>query len=67
MKREKIKKLVLSAMFVGAGIVLPLLTSQIKEIGENFVEVFWKNITYQLSVQAIGFVLFFVIIFVNLC
>ncbi len=37
MKREKIKKLVLSAMFLGAGIVLPLLTSQIKEIGDSLL------------------------------
>ena len=72
--RPKVKK----GLIIGVILVLALLTLigssfsyvmeywQIKEIGENFVEVFWKNITYQLSVQAIGFVLFFVIIFVNL-
>ena len=37
MKREKIIKLVLSAMLLGAGIVLPLLTSQIKEIGDSLL------------------------------
>ncbi len=37
MKREKIIKLVLSAMLLGVGIVLPLLTSQIKEIGDSLL------------------------------
>lgn len=39
---------------------------QIKEIGEKFLEVFWKNISYQLITQAVGFVIFFAIIYINL-
>ena len=39
---------------------------QIKEIGENFVQVFWKNITCQLATQGVGFVIFFAVIFINL-
>ncbi len=34
---QKNKKLVLSAMFLGIGLVLPLLTSQIKEIGDTLL------------------------------
>ena len=37
MENIKIKKLVLSAMFLAIGIVLPLLTSQIKEIGDTLL------------------------------
>ena len=34
---NKIKKLVLSAMFLALGMVLPLLTSQVKEIGDSLL------------------------------
>ncbi len=34
---SKIKKLVLAAMFLALGMVLPLLTSQIKEIGDSLL------------------------------
>ncbi len=37
MNKEKIKKLVLSAMFLSIGFVLPMLTSQVKEIGDTFL------------------------------
>lgn len=37
MKNSKIKKMVLSAMFLALGVVLPLLTSQIKEIGDTLL------------------------------
>ncbi len=33
MKKEKLKKLLLSAMFIAIGLVLPFLTGQIEEIG----------------------------------
>ena len=33
MKKENLQKLVLSAMFFALGLVLPLLTGQIREIG----------------------------------
>lgn len=37
MKKQKIKKLVLSALFLGIGMVLPFLTMQIKEIGDSLL------------------------------
>lgn len=37
MKNKKILKLVLSALFLSIGLVLPLLTSQIKEIGDTLL------------------------------
>lgn len=37
MKNTAIKQVVLSAMFLGIGLVLPLLTSQIKEIGDSLL------------------------------
>ena len=37
MKRTKIKKVVLSAMFLAIGIVLPFITGQIKEIGDTLL------------------------------
>ena len=37
MKKIKITKLVLSASLLGVGLVLPLLTSQIKEIGDTLL------------------------------
>ena len=37
MKNSKIKKLVLAAMFLSIGFVLPLLTGQIKEIGDTLL------------------------------
>lgn len=38
---------------------------QIKEIGENFLQVFWKNIFYQTGTKAAGLVIFFAILFIN--
>lgn len=37
MKHTAIRPIVLSAMFLGIGLVLPLLTSQIKEIGDSLL------------------------------
>ena len=37
MKNKKLTKLVLSALFLSIGFVLPLLTSQIKEIGDTLL------------------------------
>ncbi len=37
MKNTKIKKLILSAMFLAIGIVLPFVTGQIKEIGDTLL------------------------------
>ena len=37
MKKQKIKKLVLSALFLGIGMALPFLTMQIKEIGDSLL------------------------------
>ncbi len=37
MQREGLKKLILSAVFLGIGIVLPLLTGQLKEIGDSLL------------------------------
>jgi uncharacterized membrane protein len=37
MKNLKIKRLVLSAMLLAVGVVLPMLTSQIKEIGDTLL------------------------------
>ena len=37
MKRIKLTKLVLAALFLSIGLVLPLLTSQIKEIGDTLL------------------------------
>ncbi|MBQ9975447.1 MAG: ECF transporter S component [Clostridia bacterium] len=37
MKKQRIKRLVLSAMLLAVGIVLPMLTSQIKEIGDTLL------------------------------
>ncbi len=37
MKNNKIKKLVLAAMFLSLGFVLPLFTGQIKEIGDTLL------------------------------
>lgn len=37
MKKEKIQNLALAAMFLCIGLVLPLLTSQIKEIGDTLL------------------------------
>ncbi|WAM34360.1 UPF0182 family membrane protein [Caldicellulosiruptor morganii] len=38
---------------------------QIREIGKNFVSVFWKNLYVKLSVQIISFVFLFVVFFIN--
>ena len=37
MKNLKVKRLVLSAMLLAVGVVLPMLTSQIKEIGDTLL------------------------------
>lgn len=37
MKKENLYKMILAAMFLGLGIVLPLLTGQIKEIGDSLL------------------------------
>ena len=37
MKRTDLKKMVLSAMFLAIGMVLPMLTGQIKEIGDTLL------------------------------
>ena len=37
MRKEKLKKTVLAAMLLSVGIVLPLFTSQIKEIGDSLL------------------------------
>ena len=37
MQKEKTKRLVLSAVFLALGMVLPLLTGQIKEIGDSLL------------------------------
>ena len=37
MKKENIIKLVLSAMFLSLGLVLPFLTAQVKEIGDSLL------------------------------
>jgi hypothetical protein len=37
MKKSEIKKMVLSALFLALGFVLPLFTSQIKEIGDSLL------------------------------
>ncbi len=37
MQKENLRKLVLSAMFLGIGLVLPLFTGQIKEIGDSLL------------------------------
>ena len=37
MKKESIRVLVISAMLLGLGLVLPLLTGQIKEIGDSLL------------------------------
>ena len=37
MQREKIEKLVLASLFLALGMVLPLLTGQIKEIGDSLL------------------------------
>ena len=37
LKEDALKRTVLSAMFLSLGIVLPLITSQIKEIGDSFL------------------------------
>lgn len=37
MKRKEIQKLVISALFLAIGMVLPLLTGQIKEIGDSLL------------------------------
>lgn len=37
MKKEKILKIVYSALFLAIGLVLPLLTAQIKEIGDTLL------------------------------
>jgi len=34
MRKIKVQKMVLSAMFLGVGMVLPLFTGQLKEIGD---------------------------------
>ena len=39
MKNLKIKRLVLSAMLLAVGVVLPMLTSQIKEIGDTLLPI----------------------------
>lgn len=72
-KPKHIKVIVILAIIVLALLTLGLSSFsyvmeywQIKEIGENFVQVFWKNITYQLTTQAVGFAVFFAVIFINL-
>lgn len=37
MKKNEIKNMVLASMFLGIGFVLPMLTSQIKEIGDTLL------------------------------
>lgn len=37
MKREKLRKMILSAIFLCVGIVLPVFTMQIKEIGDSLL------------------------------
>ena len=37
MQKSRIQNMVLSAMFLGIGIVLPLLTGQIKEVGDTLL------------------------------
>ena len=37
MNKKTVKKMVLSALFLGVGLVLPLLTGQIKEIGDSLL------------------------------
>ncbi len=37
MKRNTLKKLILAAMFLAVGVVLPMLTGQIKEIGDSLL------------------------------
>ncbi|MBQ2863785.1 MAG: ECF transporter S component, partial [Clostridia bacterium] len=37
MKKTKTQKIILSAMFLALGMTLPLLTSQIKEIGDTLL------------------------------
>ncbi len=39
---------------------------QIKEIGPNFVSIFWTNLVAKALTQAIGFVILFVILLVNI-
>lgn len=37
MQKEKTRQLILSAMFLGIGIILPIFTGQIKEIGDSLL------------------------------
>jgi len=75
-KREKTKRVVKKVGFViSILVILAIVFSiafdlfleliQIKEIGRNFVSVFWKNFYVKLSVQVVSFMILFFVFFVN--
>lgn len=75
-KREKTKRilkragfglalLILAAIVFSIAFDLFLELIQIREIGKNFVSVFWKNFYVKLSVQIISFVILFFVFFIN--
>ncbi|BCS81799.1 UPF0182 family membrane protein [Anaerocellum diazotrophicum] len=75
-KREKTKRILKRAGFVLALLILAAIVFsiafdlfleliQIREIGKNFISVFWKNFYVKLSVQIVSFVILFFVFFTN--
>jgi len=75
-KKEKTKRVLKRIGFVLALLILIAIAFsiafdlfleliQIREIGKNFVSVFWKNFYVKLSVQIISFVILFFVFFIN--
>jgi len=75
-KKENTKKVLKRIGFVLALLILIAIAFsiafdlfleliQIREIGKNFVSVFWKNFYVKLSVQIISFVILFFVFFIN--
>ncbi|AZT91051.1 UPF0182 family protein [Caldicellulosiruptor changbaiensis] len=75
-KKEKAKRVIKRVGFVIAILVILVIAFsiafdlfleliQIKEIGKNFVSVFWKNFYVKLSVQVVSFVILFLVFFIN--